>query len=865
MLYCKGLKNRGLHKVSEGYQGLADIFKIYLDSSNEIICSRLDVDSHYPIVGKVLKAIAKEKLKHEQNLDIEHVHKIISDCLPELGVNAASIYRELISESLLSEYVYDDKTKVFFSYDRYYSIIAAKILLEEELKKYSNIKEAFKKSKKIKKQLEYNQGLSNALAILIPDEYGVEFVDVVPDKGSMQIKRAFLHSLKWRRKASLIFNRIRDYINDEIVPYNWSNDELMCIFLLHSSEPEHPLNSDRLHHYLSLFSMPERDAYWSVFIHNQYNEYEKNNIVRVLIEWGEKHPVEYLSDESIRLFSQGLLWFLTSSNRTLRDCATKSLINILKDRINVLCVLIDKFNTVNDPYVVQRLYAVAFGCAVRCEKDEDLLMLCEKVYEKVFSIEDVVADILLRDYAKNVIEYGKFRNLKFEFDISKIFGPFKSILPNNLPTSEDIKKLMVPYEECEKDPRKRGMNQIIRSMKTNQHSVYGDFGRYTWENAFNYWNVDVHGLNHYAIKMIFEEYGYDYSLLGEFDNSVSSYDRQPSQVERIGKKYQWIAFFNLLARVADNCEVKRNAFDGENREVKYVGTFEPYVRDIDPTILLTKSVKEGLAEQLDESFWNEENLSWMKSKSNLPDPVRFICRKDNNEKEWLSLGEKLVFKQPLKLGEKNFYHGQKELHYWLNAYIVKKSEFSKIKKWAKNKNFFLRWMPENRECFEIFDKEYYWSDAFYSLYGSELWSNLLDVSTIVGRVGTTCYQYFWENKRDFSKENTLSYFKPSELLYDILKLHPSEYDGKYLNRMCEIVCVDPSVDGKENSSLLVHKDELLNALDENSLDVFWTILGEKDICQKDDDEYIDSQVISGIAYFDRTKKKIKTEMNFFKR
>ena len=869
MLFCEGLKRKGLHKIPEGYQGITNVFNEYLKNANERICNTLNIDSSFFLVKKILFALAREKIENERPLDFERALEIISSCSNTLGVKAISIYQNLVSENLLNQYYQEnDKIIVYFGFERYYDIIVAKTLLEEELKNFSDIKQAFGKSERIKNILEQgflNQGVLDAWAILIPDEYDVEYIDVVPNKKTNFVKRAFLYSLKWRKKEKIDFSKICDYINNEILPYDEWYSEFLKTTLLLSSEPEHPLNSDRLHRYLMNYTMVKRDAEWSIYIHHIYDDYDKSNIVRVLIEWGEKHSIKHLSDESVRLYSQTLLWFLTSSNRKLRDCASKSLIRILKDHINVLCLLIDEFNKVNDPYVVQRLYAIAFGCAVRCEKDKDLQELCNKVYNNVFVTDEVYADILLRDYAKNVIMYGKYRGLKFDFDLNRIKGPFKSSLPQKQPTTKFIKKMEIPYEECEKDPRKRGVNQIIRSMKTNQHSVYGDFGRYTWENAFNYWNVDVHGLNHYAIKMIFEEYGYDYSLLGAFDNSVSSYDRQPSQVERIGKKYQWIAFFNLLARVADNCEVKRNAFDGENREVKYVGTFEPYVRDIDPTILLTKSVKEGLAEQLDESFWNEENLSWMKSKSNLPDPVRFICRKDNNEKEWLSLGEKLFFTQPLKLGEKNFYHGQKELHYSLNAYIVKKSEFSKIKKCAKNKNFFLRWMPENRECFRIFDKEYYWSDAFYSLYGSELRSNLFDVSTIVGRVGTTCYQYFWENKRDFSKENTLSYFKPSELLYDILKLHPSEYDGKYLNRMCEIVCVDPSVDGKENSSLLVHKDELLNALDENSLDVFWTILGEKDICQKDDDEYIESQVISGIAYFDKNKKELKTEMIFFKR
>ena len=870
MLFCEGLKKRGLHTIPEGYQGLTDVFNFYIENSNRAICDKLNVNDNYPLVKKVLSAIAKDKLTNRNSLDIERIHEIISEESKNIGLKAFEIYRELIEENLLQEYYYDnDKTIVSFGFDRYYDIFVAKTLLEEELKKYSNIKQAFKKSKRIKdisEQGYLNQTILNAWAILIPDEYDTEFIDVVLDKESSFVKQAFLYSLKWRKKEKIDFGKIHDYINDEILPYNeWYGEFLKTILLL-SSEPKHPLNSDSLHRYLMSYTMAERDAEWSIYIHHIYDDYDKSNIIRVLVEWSEKNSIKHLSDESVRLYSQTLLWFLTSSNRKLRDCASKSLIRVLKDHTNVLCLLIDKFNKVNDPYVVQRLYAVAFGCAVRCEKDEDLQNLCNKVYNNVFVTDEVYADILLRDYAKNVIMYGKYRGVKFDFDLNRVNRPFKSSLPKKLPTENYIKKMEIPYEECEKDKRKNSINRIIRSMRTNQHGGYGDFGRYTWESAFGFWEVDANRLSNYAVKRILNEYGYDFSLHGVFDNSVSSFDRQQSQVERIGKKYQWIAFFNLLARVADNCEVKRNVYDDVNRDAKYIGSFEPFVRDFDPTILLKKSVKEDSAKQLDKSFWNEENLSWIKSESNLPDPVSFICQNNDCEKEWLSLNETLVFKQPLKLGEKPFYPGQKDFYYMLKAYIVKKNEFNTIKKWIRNKNFFGRWMPENSECIEVFDREYYWSDAFYSKYGSEPWDELVDETTsIIGQVGITTYHYFWENEQDFSKENALSYLKPSKLLCDILKIHPSEYDGKYSNQKGEIVCVNPSVDEKGRSSLLVRKDELLKALEKNGLDIFWTILGEKYIHQKYDDGYIEGQVVSGIAYFDRNKKKLKTDMNFFKR
>ena len=39
---------------------------------------------------------------------------------------------------------------------------------------------------------------------------------------------------------------------------------------------------------------------------------------------------------------------------------------------------------------------------------------------------------------------------------------------------------------------------------------------------------------------------------GKYDRDTSSYNRRASTIERIGKKYQWIALYEMVARVSDN-------------------------------------------------------------------------------------------------------------------------------------------------------------------------------------------------------------------------------------------------------------------------------------------------------------------------
>ena len=109
--------------------------------------------------------------------------------------------------------------------------------------------------------------------------------------------------------------------------------------------------------------MPERDSWWSTFLHYQYGE---RGAVDRIIEWSwSEQDYSHISDKSIFLTCIALSWFLTTPNRFVRDKATKGLVCLLQNRINLLPQLLEKFKNVNDPYVVERLFAVAYGCVLR--------------------------------------------------------------------------------------------------------------------------------------------------------------------------------------------------------------------------------------------------------------------------------------------------------------------------------------------------------------------------------------------------------------------------------------------------------------------------------------------------------------------
>src|SRR5690606_13491104 len=91
-----------------------------------------------------------------------------------------------------------------------------------------------------------------------------------------------------------------------------------------------------------------------------------------------------------------------------------------------------------------------------------------------------------------------------------------------------------------------------------------------------------------AQRLIFSKViklGWNPELHLSFDKQNRSRGRGASSNERIGKKYQWIAYYEYMALLSDNF-IKQERW-GNKKEKPYQGPWDPYVRDIDPTMLIS--------------------------------------------------------------------------------------------------------------------------------------------------------------------------------------------------------------------------------------------------------------------------------------
>lgn len=938
-LFCEGIKKSGLTKVPVGFHGISKILSFFIEGVNKSLSSpqKYGFDPSFPLVNDALNELIKVKLYSSDNhISLKKAHAVVQSVVQDYVIDK-NFLSALIDEGVLTKDTVRNgdnsiEEVVYISFERFDDHLTVKYLLDS----VENIENAFKTGGCIRSYFNdecdfcFNQGIVEALSIQLPERYGKELYELLPDfRENDYLVDAFIDSLVWRDVSTINIEKIKPFINEQILEYNNTFNDFLEMLISISGLEDHPFNANYLHGWLLKDPLPIRDASWTINLKYKYNE---NSTFRQLIDWAwSETDKSYISDDSIELVATTLCWFLTSSNRKLRDCSTKALVNLLEERIPILIRIINKFEEVNDPYVWERVFAVALGCTLRTKNHDQLSQLAETVYAKVFQNEEVYPNILLREYAREIIEYISFLELMPEsIELSKTKPPYKSKWPENIPTKEDLRLLYdkenywslwrsimgggdfsryiigtnfnhSDWSGCKfgETPinRQQVFEEFLSKLTDEQKELYAStdpiiyndnaeemsFGETTikFNNAINpetgkeilankilfkkslsagllatfesdiepyldhnnnLLETDQHFDLRIAERLIFKrviELGWDPKLHGDFDKQIGTgRGRRESYQERIGKKYQWISYYEYMAMLSDNF-IRFEGYGEERKESPYQGPWEPYVRNIDPTILLKNTGTKELSHQ--EMWWNNKEVfnwgctyeEWISNPSTLSNPYGLIEVNDKNGTEWLVLESYPSWKEPKIIGNKDWEYPRKEIWGQIRGYLVKSEEFDTFKTWAESQHFMGRWMPEGINVYGLFSREFYWSEAFQffksDYYGGSDWVSVIDRNSKdkIADVSVTSINYSWEEEFDNSKTDTLRYIKPSFLIFDKMGLKNSKVEGSYEDKDGNIICFATEAVNNSRAHLLIKKEPFLRMLNENNLNIVWTLLGEK--------------------------------------
>ncbi len=440
----------------------------------------------------------------------------------------------------------------------------------------------------------------------------------------------------------------------------------------------------------------------------------------------------------------------------------------------------------------------------------------------------------------------KATNPFFGVDLSSILSAIRYISPDEEKVDEEqikqqdkkqkseVEKVFADFECSLSAKKKKFFDKEIKPFLDDRGSIKDSMERFDT------------GL---AQRWVFNrvvQLGWKQELHGRFDRYVN-YNRGgrfQHKPERIGKKYQWIAFHELLARVSDNFEFKEENWS--DKVGKYEGPWQLSIRDIDPTCILKEFPNERPEDVPDFSkneiqsqynAWGKKvsDSAWLKKSQDLPDPKKIIEFIDDQENVWVTLEGFVEWQEGTPPEHEKYNLPTRTLWYMVKSYLVKNRDKNKVFKWAKRQRFMGRWMPESNEFYRVCLGEYPWAPAFLyhdiPYYHHDGWTDGAGDKKIPAKILVTDDQYLSSgSSRDCSTNEAITIKLPAKFIVDEMNLGQSYTDGRFFDKKGDLVAFDPGVfDDNMPRHLFIWKDKLCDFLKCKGYAIFWTLLGEKNM------------------------------------
>ena len=957
---CQALQEHGETTLPKGLQGISTVFTTYLRAINGRLAGpiELNFDPMRNLVIEAVRAVAKElATRNVRRLPRAEAQKIVEQLLPGREFSR-SLYAALITEEILTEDVdwmsgNPDDLVTAISYDRLADHIVAEYYLSTHVDPESP-SEAFSESGALgflQDETEYvSSGLLEALCVQIPERTGQELIRLAPElENHPSIGLAFLESIIWR-SIDAFTEETRVVLNELSKSGQVDGHEVLNSLILVSTVPGHPFNAQFLDDRLRRDTMPDRDAWWSIYLHQAWKEGmwgDKGHIHR-LVDWAsERSATDRLDEEVLELAAITLSWTLTTSNRFLRDKATKALVSLLTGRLDASRRLVEKLSDVDDPYVAERVYAAAYGIAMRSRDSEGLAGLATYVYDSVFVSGSPPVHILTRDYARGVIERALHLGATIDVDETLIRPPYRSTWPH-IPDEGEVQALTPNEDDGAFDGGSLvwARNRIRSSVRGELlgdfgHYVIGDYSDQPWlalrlseepwkspaqrikaleddlsetergmydkfrraedetpdflqlmrninsaggdsekdvlakleqerqaleaakqelssnlsrghrEELESIWTTeskqpprfDSSEIQRYILWRVFD-LGWTIEHFGEFDRfSIGSTGRHANKPERMGKKYQWIAYHEILAYLSDHFQFRERYLETESAQ-HYQGPWQLNLRDIDPSSPTeatpggTDGGPHGSSWWAKEEFraWDpdSEHQDWVTDEDAIPAADHLIQIADPNDADtWLSLYGLRIWREPDPPDFDPYELERRELWLKWTSHFVRLGEVDDLLKSAISENFepSLQLEPPRFLLQDMYLGEYGWSAAFRHFAElSEKETHGVVIRGLDGQIRllpTTAEFQAESGGFDTSVETGYQIGLPNSGLLKHLELYWSGFAGDYHDKSGRVVVFDPTATEEGPSSILMRGDVLRRFLEDSGLAICWIVSGEK--------------------------------------
>lgn len=680
-----------------GEQTLLQIFEDYITKCNEAVCLKLSRRSSVSIVQVALKKFAAELWKRKsQQIPLADVVELIdsTDMIRLDWLN--SVTHAILDEGLLIDRdMIKGEEVVLFTYKLLGGYMIAKEVIDgltsEKVEEFANSKEfeTYLLSHDFSDRHPLHEDILRCFALLLPMKFGKHLYQFTKDK------TAFNYSIfaLFEMAPDLIDTSSKELII-ELFARPENRKRLLKLAQSTVAHVGHPLNIEFWHKLLFELSMPERDLSWTEFVRRNTSVFFRD-LDNFEIACKESKNLANISKQRLSLAAWLCRWLLTSTVRPLRDTATRALYWYGRLFPNEFFDLVLSSLSINDPYVPERMLAAAYGVAMALQYDfqkpdfrgEILPIYAKKLYEAMFKSDAPYATthILSRDYANRLI------------DIALIHSP-------DLLTSEEKKRTAPPFVEGgirswgESEDRDKG------SYREGSGPIHPDFANYTLGHLVP--NRGPYDFSHEDYKKVranifwrLYDLGYSHDLFKEIDKEIHRHNWRfgraatGDKIDRYGKKYSWVAFYELAGFRQDNALLSKY-----HSEISRI-----YDADIDPSF--PESPQKCYVIKADYLGNRSSSVTEWIENGGVADlhPYLIIEELCNEHGPWVLL-DGYVNQEDLEVRRVRFIFPR--------GLLVKKNEAPKLVGCLKNRNLRERRLPDIPEDYYTYAGEIPWCDTF---------------------------------------------------------------------------------------------------------------------------------------------------------
>ncbi|WP_161805003.1 hypothetical protein [Lacinutrix mariniflava] len=289
------------------------------------------------------------------------------------------------------------------------------------------------------------------------------------------------------------------------------------------------------------------DFTWTLHVYNNYY-----NFSEFLVHFINK-PEELEGNENDTIILETAIWLSETTIRDLRDKSTRFLLQYFSSYPTLVLPTINKYSSTNRVYIQERLALVCYGVCLRLQNNEafvknNLNEIAPFLYDLQFSEKPVNPsyNYIVIDSYKHIIDLAILKGV-FELDES------------NLKRLAEYEFVKTDWFEINQEDINAISNSISWQSSPNPDPLSGDFVHYTIPRLSrqNHEATSQHTAHIYKeIKRL----GYITDADGLADREQSFYNGSSLlgsriKVDRLGKKYSWIAYFNYAGYLLGHKEL----------------------------------------------------------------------------------------------------------------------------------------------------------------------------------------------------------------------------------------------------------------------------------------------------------------------